>query len=140
MCFRVVFCFEIIAAFCFNLSSSLGQCVVIRPPRCRHHHGLNIVPKHSHYIYREQESERDIEVDFSSLSVMITLRHFNVCKTTTTSRCSYFSISNLPDLSHLPGWWHTWLHIDETYGVEISPKTCVACTGRLFTVISGITI
>ena len=103
MCFRVVFCFEIIAAFCFNLSSSLSQCVVIRPSRCRHHHGLNIVPKHSHYIYREQESERDIEVDFSSLSVMITLRYFNVCITTTTSRCSYFSISNLPDLFHLPG-------------------------------------
>ena len=32
------------------------------------------------------------------------------------------------------------LQIDETYRVEISPKTQVACTCRLFTVISGILI
>ena len=108
---------------------------------------LNIAEKHSHFICREWARERDSDVRkgitihnltilwFFFLSVPINLRHFYVCITETTFICSY-SLT----CSHPASWRHMCLYNDETYRVEISPKTWVACIYTLNTVISCILI
>ena len=95
-CFaRLFFYFKIIAEFCqkcSHLSSSVSQCVVmcshvqslqsLRKPCCRH----STMPQNIHIFYFLSNKKFNIH---KSLSIRITLRHFNICIKTTTFMCSH---------------------------------------------------
>ena len=114
-------------------------------PWCQYHWS-STSPQNIHISYAESERGRETVMwekesqftiwQFSDFfSVPINLRHFYVCITETTFICSY-SLT----CSHPASWRHMCLYNEETYRVEISPKTWVACIYTLNTVISCILI
>ena len=135
-------------SFLYEVSSFVviapGQCVVIRSAKVLSSSRPQYCPKtFTFHMQRASEGKRQWreERNFTISQILQFLfrflGHLNFYITATTFMWSHFRKSPRP---HSAGWRHRWLHIEETYKVENTPKTRFACTCMILTVISGFII